>query len=104
MIDRITDGGQCDYYEVIIKVIKQGLSDICLKQMHYRFTVEKRIGYCKQHRTTDSRIRLIRDERENIFNCTRLRFEQHKHGEKKTISLRVCISSFLPQTKESENC
>ena len=27
MIDRITDAGQCDYYEVIIKVIKQGLSD-----------------------------------------------------------------------------
>ena len=27
VIDRITDAGQCDYYEVIIKVIKQGLSD-----------------------------------------------------------------------------
>ena len=96
MIDRITDAGQCDYYEVIIKVIKQGLSDICLKQMRYRFTVgEKLIGYCKQHRTTDFRIRLIRDERENIFNCTRLRFEQHKHGEKKSISLRICISLFV---------
>ena len=85
MIDRITDAGQCDYYEVIIKVIKQGLSDNCLKQMRYRFTVNKKklIGYCKQHRTTDFRIRMIRDERENILNCTRLRFEQHKHGEKK---------------------
>ena len=82
MIDRITDAGQCDYYEVIIKVIKQGLSDDCLKQMRYRFTGEKLIGYCKQHRTTDFRIRLIRDERENIFNCTRLQFEQHKHGER----------------------
>ena len=39
VIDRITDEGQCDYYEVIIKVIKQGWSDICLKQMRYRFTV-----------------------------------------------------------------
>ena len=39
MIDRITDAGQCDYYEVIIKAIKQGLSDNCLKQMRYRFTV-----------------------------------------------------------------
>ena len=39
MIDRITDAGQCDFYEVIIKVIKQGLSDNCLKQMRYRFTV-----------------------------------------------------------------
>ena len=35
----ITDAGQCDYYEVIIKVIKQGLSDTCLKPMRYRFTV-----------------------------------------------------------------
>ena len=33
VIDRITDAGQCDYYEVIIKVIKQGLSG---------FTVNKR--------------------------------------------------------------
>ena len=66
MNDRITDAGQCDYYEVIIKVIKQGLSDNCSKQMRYLFTV-KLIGYCKQHRTTDFRIRLIRDERENIF-------------------------------------
>ena len=57
--------------EVIIKVIKQGLSDNCLKQMRYRFTVnlreKKLIGYCKQHRSTDFLIRLIRDERENIF-------------------------------------
>ena len=30
MIDRITDAGQCDYYEVIIKVIKQGLSEDAL--------------------------------------------------------------------------
>ena len=44
--------------------------------LHYRFT------------------EMIRDERENIFNCTRLRFEQHKHGEKK-ISLRICMSSFV---------
>ena len=63
---------------------------------------------CKQHRSTDFQIRLIRDERENIFNCTRLRFEleaiyivyiasrfgQHKHGEK-IISLRICILSFV---------
>ena len=55
---------------------------------------------CKQHRTTDFRIRfaplltLIRDERENLFNCTRLRIEQHKDGEK-TIILRICISSFV---------
>ena len=27
----ITDAGQRDYYEVIIKVIKQGLSGNCLK-------------------------------------------------------------------------
>ena len=60
MTDRITAAGQCDYYEVIIIVIRQGLSG------------EKLIGYCKQHRTTDFRIRLIRGERENIFNCTRL--------------------------------
>ena len=39
MIDRITDAGQCDYYEMIMKVIKQVLSDNCLKQMRYRFTV-----------------------------------------------------------------
>ena len=77
MIARITNAGQCDYDEVIIKVIKQGLSDNCLKQMRYRFTGEKLIGYCKQHRTTDFRIRLIRDEREIIFNFTRLRFEKH---------------------------
>ena len=31
VIDRITDAGQCDYYEVIIKVIKQGFSGNCLK-------------------------------------------------------------------------
>ena len=52
--------------------------------MRYRFTVNQREkNYCKQHRTTELRIRLIKDERENIFNCTRLLFEQHKHGEKK---------------------
>ena len=34
--------GQCDYYEVISKVIKQGLSDNCLKQMRYQFTVNLR--------------------------------------------------------------
>ena len=46
------------------------------------------MGYCKQHRTS-------RDERENIFNCIRFRFEQHdKHGEK-IISLRICISLFV---------
>ena len=28
VIDRITDAGQCDYNEVVIKVIKQGLSII----------------------------------------------------------------------------
>ena len=39
VIDRITNAGQCDYYKVIIKVIKEGLSDSCLKQMRYRFTV-----------------------------------------------------------------
>ena len=95
MIDRITDAGQCDYCEIIIKGIKQGLSDNCLKQMRYRFTVNLREkNYCKQHRTTEFRIRLIRDERENVFNRIRLRFEQHKHGEK-TISLRICISSFV---------
>ena len=33
VIDRITDAGQCDFYEVIIQVIKQGLSDNFLKQM-----------------------------------------------------------------------
>ena len=76
MIDRITDAGQCDYYEVIIKVIKQGLSGNCLKML----PGEKLIGYCKQHRTTDFLIRLIRDERENLFNCTRQRFKQHKHA------------------------
>ena len=44
---------------------------------------------------SDFQIRLIRDERENIFNCIRLRFEQHdKHGEK-IISLRICISLFV---------
>ena len=66
----------------------------------------KLIGYCKQHRTTYFRIRLIRDERENIFNCTRLRFEQHKHGEKNSnfMDLHFFIRSLLRQTKESENC
>ena len=74
---------------VIIKVIKQRLLGNCLKI------------YCllkgeKQHRTTDFQIQLIRDERENVFNCTCLRFEQHKHGEKKTtIVLRICDSSFV---------
>ena len=29
-----------------------------------------------------------------IFNCTHLRFEQLKHGEK-IIGLRICISSFV---------
>ena len=53
MIDRITDAGQCDYYEVIFKVIKQGLSDNCLKQMRYQFP-EKLIGYCKQHQLPTS--------------------------------------------------
>ena len=33
MIDRITDAGQCDYYEVIIKVIKQGLSGNCFEDL-----------------------------------------------------------------------
>ena len=33
MIDRITDAGQCDYYEVIIKVIKQGLSVILIEDL-----------------------------------------------------------------------
>ena len=65
------------------------------------------MGYCKQHRTTDFRIRLIRDERENIFNCTRLRFEQHKHGEKKQVYgfafLHSFIATAIQQTKESEN-
>ena len=64
---------------------------------------EKLIGYCKQHRTTDSQIRLIRNERENIFNCTRLRFEQHKHGRKKHnyfTDLHFFIRSLLWQTKE----
>ena len=56
--------------------------------LHYRFTV------------------MIRGERENIFNCTRLRFEQHKHGEKnnKFTDLHVFIRSLLRQTKASENC
>ena len=46
------------------------------------------MGYCKQHRTSEF-------DRENIFNCIRLRFEQHdKHGEK-IISLRICISLFV---------
>ena len=103
MIDRITDAGQCDYYEVIIKVIKQGLLDNCLKQMRCRFIVNQRekklIGYCKQHRTADFRIRLIRDEKENTFNCTRLGFEQHKHGEKnkKFTDLHLFIRSLLRQ-------
>ena len=95
MIDRITAAGQCDYYEVIIKVIKQGLSG------------QKLIRYCKQHRTIDFRIGLIRGERENIFNCTRLRFEQHKHGGKKNnnfTDLHFFFRSLLRQTKESENC
>ena len=87
---------------MIIKVIKQGLSGNCLK-IYRLLKGEKLIGYCKQHRTTDLRIRLIRDERENIFNCTRLRFEQHKHEEKETIILWICIffiRSLLRQTKE----
>ena len=80
VIDRITDAGQCDYYEVVIKVIKQELSIIVWNRC--ATDIEKLIGYCIHHRTTDFRIRLIRDERENIYNCTHLRFEQHKHGEK----------------------
>ena len=47
-----------------------------------------------KHRTTDFRIRLIRDERENIFNCTRLCLSKI-NMEKKTITLRICISSFV---------
>ena len=39
VIDRITDAGQCDYHEVIIEVINQGLLDNCLKWIHYRLTV-----------------------------------------------------------------
>ena len=42
-----------------------------------------------------------------MFNCTRLRFEQHKHGEKKNnyfTDLHFLIRSLLRQTKESENC
>ena len=72
----------------------------------YFFIRSLLIGYFKQHRTTDFRIRLIRDERENIFNCTRLRFEQHKHGEKnnKFTDLYFFIRSLLRQTKEFENC
>ena len=65
------------------------------------------MGYCKQHRTTDFQIRLIRDERENLFNCTHLRFEQQKLGEQKKnnnfTDLRFFIRSLLRQTKESEN-
>ena len=40
------------------------------------------------------------DERENIFNCTRLQFEQHKHGEKinKFTDLYFVIRSLLRQT------
>ena len=30
VIDRITNAGQCEYYEVIVKVIKQGLWDLPL--------------------------------------------------------------------------
>ena len=63
MIDRITDAGQCDYdyYEAVIKIIKQGLSDNCLKRwasydLPLMLKGEKLIGYCKQHRTTDFRI------------------------------------------------
>ena len=43
MIDRITDAGQCDDYEVIIKVIKQGLSDNCFETDN-RFTVNLGLG------------------------------------------------------------
>ena len=45
-------------------------------------------------------------KREGMFNCTRLRFEQHKHGEKKNkfTDLHFIIRSLLRQTKESENC
>ena len=35
VIDRITDAGQCDYFEVIFKMI----IIIVWKQMRYRFTV-----------------------------------------------------------------
>ena len=55
MIDRITDAGQRDYYEVIIKVIKQGLSGNCLK-IYRLLKGEKLIGYCNQHRTSDNRL------------------------------------------------
>ena len=98
--------------EVIIKVIKQGLSGNCLK-IYRLLKGEKLLGYCKQHRTTDFRIRfaplltLMRDVRENLFNCTRLRIEQHKHGEKTNnnfTDLPFFIRSLLRQTKESENC
>ena len=35
MIDRITDAGQCEYYEVIVKVIKQGLSGFTVKDIYF---------------------------------------------------------------------
>ena len=83
MIDRITDAGQCDYYEVIFKA----------RIIRLLFETDALLIFLL---IKDCRIQLIRDERENIFNCTRLRFEQHKHGEKKTTrSLRICISSFV---------
>ena len=56
MIDRITDAGQCDYEEVVIKVIKQGLSNNCLKQMRYRFTVKGRKKYRVLLTTSDYRL------------------------------------------------
>ena len=65
-----------------------------LKVIFKLLSCNRPIWYCKQQRTNEFRIRLIKDERENIFNCTRLRFEQHKH-EEKTISLKICISSFV---------
>ena len=63
--------GQCDYYGVIIKVIKQGLSDNCLKQMRYQdlftttffcvvstlfsFKIRSTDHYCKTTRSAKSR-------------------------------------------------
>ena len=94
MIDRITDAGQCDYYDVIIKVIyfeKQLNKDYQIIVWNRCATDlpliqgKKTNRVCKQHRTTDFRTNLFA----LVCDLSNINME------KKIISLRICISSFV---------
>ena len=96
MIDRITDAGQCDYYEVIIKDIKQGLSGNCL--------IKGRKTNSKQHRTTDFRVRLMKEITYLIALVCDLSNINMEKKKKIFYGFAFLHSSLLRQTKESENC